>query len=58
MGAMQLLLVTRINFASPVLVIQRYLALLQTWEARSFYWKWLGAWLLWPALRRAGPFCA
>ena len=55
---MQLLLVTRINFASPVLVIQRYLALLQTWEARSFYWKWLGAWLLWPALRRAGPFCA
>jgi hypothetical protein len=54
MGVVQLLLVARINFARPVLVIQRYLALLQTWEARSFYWAWLGAWLLWPALLVAG----
>lgn len=54
MGVVQLLLVTRINFARPVLVIQRYLALLQAWEARSFYWAWLGAWLLWPALLIAG----
>jgi hypothetical protein len=54
MGVVQLLLVTRINFARPVLVIQRYLALLQAWEARSFYWVWLGAWLLWPALLVAG----
>lgn len=54
MAVMQLLLVTRINFASPVLVIQRYLALLQAWQARSFYWVWLGAWLLWPALLVAG----
>jgi hypothetical protein len=54
MGVMQLLLVTRINFAGPVLVIQRYLALLQAWEARSFYWAWMGAWLLWPALLVAG----
>ncbi len=54
MGAVQLLLVTRINFAQPVLTIQRYLALLQAWEARSFRWAWLGAWLLWPALLVAG----
>jgi hypothetical protein len=54
MGVVQLLLVTRINFARPVLVIQRYLALLQAWEARSFYWVWLGAWLMWPALLVAG----
>ena len=54
MGVMQLLIVLRINFASPVLVIQRYLALLQAWESRSFYWVWLGAWLLWPALLVVG----
>jgi hypothetical protein len=54
MGVMQLLLITRINFARPVLVLQRYLALLQAWEARSFYFTWLGAWLLWPALLVAG----
>jgi hypothetical protein len=54
MGVMHLLLVTRINFASPVLVIQRYLALLQAWDARAFYWNWLGAWLIWPALLVAG----
>jgi hypothetical protein len=54
MGVIQLLIVMRINFASPVLVIQRYLALLQAWESRSVYWVWLGAWLLWPALLVAG----
>jgi hypothetical protein len=54
MGVVQLLLVMRINFARPVLVIQRHLALLQAWEARSFYWVWVGAWLMWPALLVAG----
>jgi hypothetical protein len=53
-GVVQLLLVTRVNFAEPVLTIQRYLALLQTWEARSFRWAWLACWLLWPALLVAG----
>jgi hypothetical protein len=53
-GVVQLLIVTRINFAQPVVVMQRYLALLQAWEARSFHWTWLGAWLLWPALLVAG----
>jgi hypothetical protein len=53
-GVMQLLIVTRVNFAQPVLTIQRYLALLQTWEARSFHWAWLACWLLWPALLVAG----
>jgi hypothetical protein len=54
LGVIQLLIVVRINFASPVLVIQRYLALLQAWESRSVYWVWLGAWLLWPALLVVG----
>ena len=54
MGVIQLLIVARINFASPVLLIQRYLALLHAWEVRSCYWVWLGAWLLWPALLVAG----
>jgi hypothetical protein len=53
-GVVQLLIVTRINFAQPVVAMQRYLALLQAWEARSFHWTWLGAWLLWPALLVAG----
>lgn len=53
-GVVQLLIVTRINFAQPVLTIQRYLALLQTWEARTFHWVWLACWLLWPALLVAG----
>ncbi|HET9474476.1 MAG TPA: hypothetical protein VFO82_11320 [Steroidobacteraceae bacterium] len=49
-GVVQLLLVLRINFARPVVVLQRYLALLRAWEVRSFYAIWLGAWLLLPAL--------
>ena len=49
-GVVQLLLILRINFARPVVVIQRYLALLRHWEVRTFYWTWIGAWLLCPAL--------
>ena len=49
-GTIQLLIVIRVNFAQPVLTIQRYLALLQAWEARAFHWTWLAAWLLWPAV--------
>jgi len=49
-GVVQLLLIMRINFARPVVIIQRYLALLQAWELRAFHWSWLGAWLLVPAL--------
>ena len=53
-GVVQLLIVARINLAQPVLVMQRYLALLHAWEVRSFCWLWLGAWLAWPAVLVAG----
>ena len=53
-GVGQLLILTRINFAKPVLEIQRNLALLHAWEARTFYALWLGAWLAWPAVLVVG----
>jgi hypothetical protein len=53
-GVVQLLIVARINFAQPVIEMQRYLALLHAWEVRSFGWLWLGAWLAWPAVLVAG----
>ncbi len=53
-GVVQLLIVARINFAQPVIEMQRYLALLHAWEVRSFGWLWLGAWLAWPAALVAG----
>jgi hypothetical protein len=49
-GVMQLLIVTRINYARPVVTIQRYLAWLRAWELRAFHWAWLTAWLLLPAV--------
>lgn len=49
-GVVQLVIVAHINFAQPVLAMQRHLALLETWEARSFRWSWLAAWLLMPAV--------
>jgi hypothetical protein len=53
-GVVQLLIVVRINFAQPVVTMQRDLALLQTWEARTFHWAWLACWLLSPAVLVAG----
>ena len=45
-GVVRLLIVVRINYARPVVTIQRSLALLDAWEVRSFYWAWLACWLL------------
>ncbi len=53
-GVVQLIIVARINFAQPVLEMQRHLALLNAWEVRSFGWLWLGAWLALPAVLVAG----
>jgi hypothetical protein len=43
-------LIARINYAAPVVTIQRYLALLRRWEIRSFKWSWIAIWLSPPAL--------
>jgi hypothetical protein len=48
-GAVRLVLVHRIDFTQPVVAIQRALAALQEFEARSFHAVWLGSWLLVPA---------
>ena len=53
-GIVRLVVLARINFAQPVVAIQRHLALLEAWEARSFRWGWLAAWLLMPAALVAG----
>ncbi len=49
-GVVQLLIVVRINYARPVVTIQRYLAQLRTWDLRSFRAMWLGSWVLLPAM--------
>jgi hypothetical protein len=48
------LLIVRINYASPVVTIQRYLALMRRWEIRSFKWTWVAVWLAPPALLVVG----
>jgi hypothetical protein len=53
-AVMRMLLIMRINYASPVLTIQRYLALLRRWEVRSFNWAWAGCWLATPAMLLVG----
>jgi hypothetical protein len=45
-GVGRLELARRIDFAQPVLEIQRSLAALQKWEAWSFHAMWVGCWLL------------
>jgi hypothetical protein len=47
-------LIVRINYASPVVTIQRYLALMRRWEIRSFKWTWVAIWLAPPALLMVG----
>jgi hypothetical protein len=47
-------LIVRINYASPVVTIQRYLALMRRWEIRSFKWSWVAIWLSPPALLMVG----
>jgi len=53
-AAVRTLLIVRINYASPVVTIQRYLALLRRWEIRSFKWTWVAVWLAPPALLMVG----
>jgi hypothetical protein len=53
-AVMRMLLIVRINYAAPVIVIQRYLALLRRWEIRSFKWAWMGFWLASPAMLLVG----
>jgi hypothetical protein len=48
-GAVRLVLVLRIDYAQPVLTIQRSLATLQEFEARSFHAVWFACWVLVPA---------
>jgi hypothetical protein len=48
-GVVRLVLVLRIDYARPVLEIQRSLATLQKFEAGSFHAVWLGCWVLLPA---------
>jgi len=48
-GVVRLVLVLRIDYTQPVLAIQRSLATLQEFEARSFHAVWFGCWVLVPA---------
>lgn len=45
-AVMRTALIVRINYAAPVVTIQRYLALLRRWEIRSFKWAWVAVWLV------------
>ena len=48
-GVVRLVLVLRIDYTQPVLKIQRSLATLQEFEARSFHAVWFACWVLVPA---------
>ena len=45
-GVVRVALVLRVNYSQPVLEIQKSLAALQAWEARSFHAAWLGSWIV------------
>ena len=47
---MELLLITRIDYAGPVLTIQKSLAQLRLWRTRVAPWLGLPFWLLWMPL--------
>ena len=49
-GVVQLLIVVRINYARPVVTIQRYLARLRAWDLHTFRAMWIGSWVLFPAM--------
>ena len=49
-AVMELLLITRLNYAAPVVTIQRTLAYLRTWRTRMAPWLGLPFWLLWMPL--------
>ena len=46
-GVMELLLITRIDYAAQVITIQKYLTLLRQWRIRSKRWLGLSQWILW-----------
>ena len=45
-GVMELLLITRIDYAAQVITIQKYLTLLRQWRIRSKRWLGLSQWIL------------
>ncbi len=49
-AVMELLLVVRINYAAPIVTIQKYLGLLRVWRTRISPWLGLPFWLLWMPL--------
>lgn len=49
-AVMELLLITRIDYAGPVLTIQKSLAQLRLWRTRVAPWLGLPFWLLWMPL--------
>jgi hypothetical protein len=53
-AVMRILLIVRINYAGPVVTMQRYLALLRHWEIRSFKWGWMLFWALIPVVFLVG----
>jgi len=53
-GVMELLIVTRIRHAAPVLAIQKYLTYLKLWRNRMMPWLGLSWWLLWIPLTLIG----
>lgn len=53
-AVVRILLIVRINYAAPVVTIQRYLALLRRWEIRSFKWGWVACLLASPAMLLVG----
>ena len=46
-GVVELLLLIRIDYAEPVVTIQRYLTLYRQWRNRCMPWLGLSQWLLW-----------
>jgi hypothetical protein len=53
-AVMRILLIVRINYAAPVVTIQRYLALLRRREIHSFKWAWMITFLAAPAMLVVG----
>lgn len=53
-AVVRMLIILRINFAAPVVTIQRYLAYLRHWEIRSFKCGWMIIWALLPAMLIVG----
>ncbi|HEV7609076.1 MAG TPA: hypothetical protein VGO61_17165 [Steroidobacteraceae bacterium] len=53
-AVMRVLIIVRINYAAPVVTIQRYLALLRRREIHSFKWTWMLTFLAAPAMLVVG----